>query len=557
MPAGPDRCAASSPAAARHLPRRRPSPAPEPAPPWAIASTLRPMLRLARTLFAVALLSLAGAASAHATTTLVSTTADVRLQGPAVQKSFLGFSQDATVVPSETGTLEQGVNPILVQLYRNLSDPGGGTPVLRMGGTDFDAAWWNPGFNPNPFGLKWDLTPDYFQAVSHFLSVVHGKAILGVNFAINNPQIAVDEVHAAQRYFAPGQILSYEIGNEPHVYFERPLGTRPDGTIVYTRSKRYNNADYLREVEPYLRRLIAIRPRPPLSAPGFCCDPWLFALPKLLKRDHRKLAFVGLHRYPLLGPHAPGDFVPGPNVLLAEDVFHGNLVPLQRAVVEAAHWHKKVRLTETNSITSGGVAGTSDRFAAALWGSDWLFGLAAIGITGANFHEVSPRYQAFATRFEDGQFTGNVKPLYYGMLLFAHATPHRSRLLPTSYVFAKQRKNANVHVWGLVDKVDRVVRIAVINKGGYDGPARVTIPFATGPGTLERLRAPAVDAATGITWAGQGFAFPTLDGKLVGDHQSEVVRRGAGNRYTFQLPAVSAALLTVPVSTTRAQRTVG
>ncbi len=267
------------------------------------------------------------------------------------------------------------------------------------------------------------------------------------------------------------------------------------------------------------------------------------------------MSMVTLHRYPLEScGHKPGQRgYPTAATLLSQDVLTGNIKPLRGAVRLARKHHFGVRITETNSVTCGGAVGLSDRFASSLWSIDWMFNLAAIGVQGVNFHESSPLYQAFRTGYREGYFAV-VKPLYYGMLFFANAAPHHARLLPSTYYAARVRKGLNIKVWGTVDKVDKVVRVAFVNKGLRGGPAVVKIPFAHGSATLERLRAPSILANTGVTFAGQGFALPSRDGLLQGDHVDEQVRRRSGSTYRFTLPGASAALLTVPVSSTRARQ---
>src|SRR5207249_4694197 len=108
---------------------------------------------------------------------------------------------------------------------------------------------------------------------------------------------------------------------------------------------------------------------------------------------------------------------------------------------------------------------------------------------------------------------GIVHPLFYGMLLFARATGNGAQLLPT----ASGPRNG-VKVWA-TRNVGGTVRVVLINPAWRvaSGGARrisVTLSGMGAQGTVERLRAPGLDARDGITLAGKSFGSETLDGRL-------------------------------------------
>lgn len=481
---------------------------------------------------------------------LVRAVADVRVQGTAVPRSFIGFSQDPAIVVSETGWPVTGVNPVLVALYRNLAAAGAGPPVLRIGGNGQDSAWWNPRGRPRPLGITIDLTPRFLRSVGRFLAAARTRAIFGLNLAIDRPEVPAEEARAVVARWPARRLLGFELGNEPNVYPHRVQGRDREDRRVYARRPGYSFADYLPELERSLRPLRGL----PVAAPSVCCSPWLEDLPELLRRDGEALRFVSLHRYPLQSCGSrPGDSgYPRAATLLAPDVMAANVRPIAAAVAAARRRGLDVRVTETNSVACGGGVGVSDRFPAALWAVDWMFNLAAAGVRGVNFHGSSPLYQPFRTGFTATGYRAIVKPLYYGLLLFAQAAPHRARLLPRAHAGARTRRGAQVRVWAAVDRVDGVVRVVLLNEGLTGGDAVLRVPFAAGAGTVERLLAPRPLAADGITWGGRSFASPTSTGRLAGRAAGEHVPAAAGDRFRFALPAASAALLTVPVSRTNA-----
>jgi hypothetical protein len=77
---------------------------------------------------------------------------------------------------------------------------------------------------------------------------------------------------------------------------------------------------------------------------------------------------------------------------------------------------KGVRITETNSVTSGGLDGISNTYASALWALDHTFTLAQGGASGVNFHGGdNPSYTPFSFTSSSLQ---QIRPLYYGILFF-------------------------------------------------------------------------------------------------------------------------------------------
>ena len=490
---------------------------------------------------------------------IVRVKADVRYQGPRVAKSFLGFSQEYNIVQSEVGYEATGVNPVTVGFFRALAAYGGGPPVLRIGGGTQDSTWWNPGgVRPRPSSILYDLQPEQFRALSRFLDQTGGKALVGLNLGANDPQVASDVVNGIRREMRPAQVLGYEVGNEPAFYPERPNGRGPDGTSVFTRPKTYSNAEYMNELRSYVTALRGIDPRLSLAAMPFSLE----TLPDMLRRHGGYLDTLALHHYPLVPCTERGARArPGPLVILQEDIassVYRSLRPFARA---ARRIGMIPRVTEINSAACGGAPGLSDRFAAALWSIDAMFGLAAAGIEGAYFHNSSPLYRAFLSRPTPDGWAGSAQPLFYGMLLFAEATPHGARLLPTTYYPAATigtAARANMKAWGTVDRHDGVVRVVVMNKGSLrrSVPVEVEIPFAAGDGRVKRLTAPAIDATDGVRWGGQAFPPVTTDGRLQGQERTSRVRRRRGSRYRFTLDSFSAALLTVPVTRTRRSRLV-
>ena len=112
-----------------------------------------------------------------------------------------------------------------------------------------------------------------------------------------------------------------------------------------------------------------------------------------------------------------------------------SLGPAQSLVqaVTVAHAHGvPFRSDELNSVSCSGARGVSDVFASALWSTDVLFNMAKIGVDGVNIHTFRKAvYAPFAFTRVAGRWRAQVRPMYYGLALFARAAPPGSRLLRT------------------------------------------------------------------------------------------------------------------------------
>jgi hypothetical protein len=132
-----------------------------------------------------------------------------------------------------------------------------------------------------------------------------------------------------------------------------------------------------------------------------------------------------------------------------------------------------------------------------------------------------------------------VHPNYYGLLMFAQATPPGSRLLRIS-----GSGGAGLSTWATI-ATDRTRRVVVINKRtAGTRVVEIRAPAGARSAALELMRAPAITSRSGITIGGQGFGAQTSTGELAGTPQTTSLKPSKG-RYMFTLPAASAALLTI------------
>src|SRR4029077_115998 len=158
---------------------------------------------------------------------------------------------------------------------------------------------------------------------------------------------------------------------------------------------------------------------------------------------------------------------------------------------------RRIRLDELNSVACRGKAGVSDTFASALWVTDALLGLARPGLDGGKLHNLpNTAYELFAFSRRGGRWQAQVRPVYYGLELFAQAAPAGARLLALS----RRGADAGLSAWA-TRAPDHRLRVVLINKS-QTRRKTVTVRLPAGaPDTasVQRLLAPSVRAGQGVT----------------------------------------------------------
>src|SRR4051794_5184554 len=182
---------------------------------------------------AAAALGLSAAASAAAKPKVVKRT--VRAAGPAVPRSFAGFSIEYTSTQDYFGA-PGAPNAAFLQLLQTLGAGGTGPPTIRLGGNSGDASWWNPDGRARPAGVDTDLTPTWLSTLRPVAERGGARFVLGGNFAIGDPQDSVSYLQAAVSALPPGSIEAYELGNEADLY-DRAT-TFHVGNLTLTRPQR-------------------------------------------------------------------------------------------------------------------------------------------------------------------------------------------------------------------------------------------------------------------------------------------------------------------------------
>jgi Glycosyl hydrolase family 79 C-terminal beta domain len=453
----------------------------------------------------------------------------------AISPGFLGLSLEYTAIERYAGEDPHSINPVFLQLIRNLT--AGQEPVLRIGGDSTDWTWWPVRHVAQPPGVTITLT-DQWLAVMHALaSTLHARLMLGVNLEANSARLAAAEARALVGGVGRRFVIALELGNEPELYPSFAWYHTRDGKGVPGRPAGYGFAAFAREFAHMGR---VVRPEP-LAGPTNTASTWLSHWDAFV-RNEPNLRVATLHRYGLHActsrPTAPG--YPTPRHLLS---LAASALPANRArpFVAIAHAHRiPLRIDEMNSTPCNNVppiAGES--FASALWALDALFEMANARVDGVNIHTYpSASYNLFTFTNMDHRWSAVVNPEYYGLLMFAQAAPKGSRLLRIS-----RSPHSAIRAWA-TEGADHKVRIVLINDGDVRRSVTVAGFAPRDPVTGEALRAPSITSRSGVSLGGQSFAPATTTGLLAGRRSATAVRVTNGT-LSVNVPATSALLITV------------
>lgn len=456
--------------------------------------------------------------------------------GQTVPSGFLGLSLEYRAIEGYAGTNPLAINPVLVQLIRNLTP--GQAPVLRIGGGSTDHTWWPVAGFRQPPGVDYVLSKTWLAVMAALARAVNARLILGVNLEADNAKLASAEAHAMLAGIGSRYVKAWELGNEPELYGSWGWYVK-HGRSVPGRPHGYNFAAFTRDFS----HISASLPRLPLAGPTVGGQKWIKGdLDPFIKAEPR-LGVVTLHRYPLLScfntPASPQ--FPTIGHLLAPVASTGLADTLTSYATDAHAHHLALRVDEINTVSCGLTFGVGDSFASGLWALDTMFELARVGVDGVNIHTFPGSFSApFTFAQTSGRWSALVEPEYYGLLMFAKAAPPGARLLPVSGTAGQA-----LRTWATLGRDGRI-RVVLINESARSSTqVAIKAPAATGPGTLDRLRAPSLKASSGVTLSGQSFGASTSTGLLTGPSTAGSVAQVGGD-YVVQVPAASAALLTIP-----------
>lgn len=391
----------------------------------------------------------------------------------------------------------------LVQLFREMNPHG----VLRIGGNTSDDTVWGgykgsmPTYVPRRHGKLLQphvLKPEGLQALAGFVRATGWKLVFGVNLRIGSPAMAVDLAQTVQRLVGD-QLLAIQIGNEANNY-------EPD------------YATFDAAWTPYAKALRAAGL--PIAGPDIGANTdWVI---EYAQRHAKENKFLSRHYYREAAEN--GSI---PDLLAGDPGFFGEVEQIMQV---ADQYGLSFRISEGNSYYNGGRDGTSNVFASALWGADFMLALAQRGVAGMHFHggtlhsvesslgrvakaptggDIVAQRDARASRYSaiaGSRALGfQPRPLFHGIALaqrFAGA-----RMLPGRL----DAGDANLAAYA-AQQGDAVL-VALINKDAQRDAAVALSGLPHGAkGELMRLRAPALDSRRGVSFAADGHAAADASG---------------------------------------------
>jgi hypothetical protein len=466
----------------------------------------------------------------------VTVSIDKTRQALTVPPSYFGISTEYWSLPHYERRLR-----LFERVLSLLRVAGSGPMVLRIGGDSADRAFWNQSRRellPRAFSL----TSSSFAPTAALARRLGLQLILDLNLMAARPAMAAAWARAAVHALPRGSLVGFEIGNEPDLYhlgnWYRLVTLEQRGLPAGLPVTRYTANHYLNDFRAYARAISRVAPGVPLIGPAIA-NPQrdLGWITRLTTQERLRLSVVSGHRYPL-SPCATRSSSVYPTIarLLGERASAGLARSVRPAVRAATRAGLPFRLTEFNSVTCRGLDDVSNTFATALWAPDALFELLKAGVGGVNVHV---RRGAVNAPFEFGRAGLSARPLLYGLILFARMLGPGARLLPLNVTAPKAD---HIKVWG-VALSHRRLRMLVINKGARPGVISLRISRA-GDASVQRLRAPSLTEASGVTLAGQ-----TLDGRGAWSGRSviQTLRHTSGG-YRLAVPAHSAAMLSLRVA---------
>jgi hypothetical protein len=506
--------------------------------------------RALRLVLALAILGgcAAGAASAASTAPAGSVWIGVdrsSLTAP-LPEGFLGVALEDSTIPQWVGsaTTAAQVNPVLVQLLRNLNPVG--SPSIRIGGQSTDRSWWPVPNLSDPAGVTYALGTSWARAALLLAQRLDAQYVMSVNLEAGSSRISRYEADQLLSLIGTKYVKYFEIGNEPDLYTHTPWyrvrkGKRVPwyvrlGTPYFARPAGFDEADFLAE---WKETLAVMPPGVPIAGPDTASARWIGPFSALMGQT-RRIGMLDSHAYALFNCVTDPSNPKYPSIPhLLERAAATRIVRGASEFAPLAH-HAGIpfRIDEMGSVSCDGHSGVSDTFASALWATDALFEAARAGVSGVNLHSFPNSDNGlFDFAASTTGWIADVHPIYYGALMFAQADPEGARILEIP-----SPSPSTLRIWATVG-ADHRVRVLVINVGSRQ---LVTIHAPKGFGTrdasVERLLAPSVSASSGETIGGQ-----TLQSTATGAVPAPTLQwaRPRATGYTVAAPADSETLVTL------------
>jgi hypothetical protein len=264
-----------------------------------------------------------------------------------------------------------------------------GSPPLELAGVSQDFTAPDGAISGQPGSWEaatlYPLSAAFWSQLHCLLSAAKDPLTVGLNMRTGNLAWATQMVAKAQAAATNG--LSFSLGNEPDLY----------GLPDYSALDKPQAGEEAAAASLYLQLASYLRPAlggapvigPEISRPAR----WRYVLPRVVQQLHAQT--VGVHLYPLTDCRSPREVTIGG--LLSSRVADSP-ARLSWVVSEAQAAGLPAIISEANSASCGGLAGVSDRPAAAVWAVRFVLSALKTGFREVRFHFAGDPYDPFVVR---------------------------------------------------------------------------------------------------------------------------------------------------------------
>jgi hypothetical protein len=390
-----------------------------------------------------------------------------------------------------------------------------GSSVMRFGGLTVDDGTF-PG-----------ITPHALADLARLARASGWRVLYSEDLAHYDPAAVTTQAQAVPAALG-SSLLAMACGNEPDGYISH-----------HWRPPSYALPGYLKEAATCLSAIRAGTPGVPLEGADLTGAPqWLASY---AGQESGQVAWLGQHLYPAgcRQDYAGQTALQVDSKLLSPSLAAREAANFTWLVADAKIAKARPIMSETDSICSGGLAGVSDSFAAALWAIDYMLIGAEKGVYGMNFHDrftdsCTPYSPLCPVPGRPDEYT--VRPVYYGMLFTRLlGTGH---LLPVAVRSAPRRRN--VTAFALRPLTGGGLRLMMEDLTPASTEVMLSVGGAAPRAAVQYLTAPTLTATSGVAIQGatvdpNGTFTPGAPG---------VITCSGGCRLT--LPPYTAALVTIP-----------
>jgi len=385
-----------------------------------------------------------------------------------------------------------------------------GPGILRIGGGTSDEVYWSD--NPRGPNTSADsLTSTDIDRLAAFSTATGWPVLFGLNLGSYDVAATSNEAFYVRNSLGIN-LYAFQSGNEPDVFY---YGMRPP---------TYNFANFQPEWEAYFSAVKNAVPDASFAGPDVAYNTdWITAF---AGAEHNNVKLLDAHYY-LTGP-ATSPYINYQTLLAYNPKLQGVLNIIKEQSVK---YNLPYRISESNNVYGGGKPGTSDVFASALWALDVMWTIAGNNGSGINFHSGDGLFYS-PVSIQNGVMQAN--PEYYAMLAFKYAGTGGTTIPVTV---------SNSEYCGAYAclRADNTCVLTLINKDERNNYSFTILLNRNTPGIqIQRLTAPAVTSATGISFAGSTV---NADGTFAEKTTEQYTINN--NSILVQVPAGSAAIVTV------------